>query len=135
MCESHQSGHTFWVHLNSVLMGHRECYMYMWWQGTGDTHLHASCLLYFPIVLHLQNSSTKIKSLRIARWWEQSTKPSTKPFWFQDPVWLHNCIPIQVSLSTLDCCLVKWESLFEDLKLCYIHLHSIMPRYILKLRG
>lgn len=33
------NSHTFWVHWNSVLMGHLECCMQMEWQGTGDKHI------------------------------------------------------------------------------------------------
>ena len=43
---------------------------------------HAPC----RIGLHLQNTSPKIKLLRISRWWQQGITPSMGPFWAVGPV-------------------------------------------------
>lgn len=61
-------------------------------QADEDTHTAVSPLfsrrLHHPIGLCLQNPSSKIKLLRMSRWWEQGLKSSTGPFRVWDPLWV-----------------------------------------------
>ena len=59
--------HPFWVYRNSVLWGIMNAVCKWGNKEQGAHRLRESSLLYCPIVLHFQNSSSKIKSLRIAR--------------------------------------------------------------------
>lgn len=62
----------------SMLMGHRECYMWIGQQKSVDTLLQVSplliCMLHRPFGLHSQNMASRIKLLRILGW--QHPRPS-----------------------------------------------------------
>lgn len=82
------NSHTFWVYQNSVLM---ECHKYdMQIEGWGTVDMHIAFISSAHTHISLshqisQKISSKMKFLRVPRWWEQSIKASTRPFWAVEP--------------------------------------------------
>lgn len=72
-----------WTHSRILCSGYLKRYMRKGWQGKVATHIvgvssahaHDHC----STGLHLQKRSSKKKSVRISRWWQQSIKPSMEP--------------------------------------------------------
>lgn len=87
--------------------------LYMNGMMTADRHCayllcpHACSIV--PSDVIWQNTSSKIKLLRISRQPQQSIKPKSMPFWFGGPVWLHRSCTFEVGSGcchqSLDSCL------------------------------
>ena len=126
-------------HWNSVLSG------YCQHSGAARSGEHANCAnLLYSGILHCPTDFTyetqsKVKLLRISRQWQQSIKPSTRPFWAQGHVWLHKLHPHEASLGRRrwevpqipdweGCCsssLIKWIIHLQQKNFSSFHFWSI----------